>query len=164
MKRGTKDRDDTTIQTHATWEFLEEKGTASKDKELLIGLLGITVIVIAILLNMYIFGALVAMATSMFLYIGRQQPKNLTFSITNIGLFMNNDFIPKEKISSYNIIDIPGDRARLIVQTEKIISMNEILPIYDVTMEHIEKAFRRINIKKNTSIEPNIIDIIASFV
>ena len=84
-------------------------------------LIGATVVIIAILLKMYFFGALIVMATSVFVYMGRQKPKKLTFSITNVGLFMNDDFIPKEKIHGYNIIDIPGDRAHLIVQTEKII-------------------------------------------
>lgn len=156
--------EDDQIYTYTKWDFVEQKSPTSKDKDLLIILTGVTIVAIAIMLKMYLFGALIAMATSVFTYLGRREPKTCTFYITNVGIFMNNDFIPRDRIHAFNIIDKPGETAQLIIHTEKIISMNEILPIYDVSMKRIRSAFRRINVVEDTSVRPNILDIVADVI
>ena len=87
-----------------------------------------------------------------------QRHQELLFNITEIGVFLENDFLILEEIQSFNIIDDPGARARLLLRVEKIITMNEIVPIYDVDIQEIEDAFKELNIQKDETLEPGILD------
>ena len=100
----------------------------------------------------------------MFVYIGRQKPKTLLFDITTAGVFLENDFLPKENICSFNIIDDPGERARLLLRVRKGIEVNEIIPVYDTAMERIESALKEINIPKDETLERSFLDYIALFI
>ena len=79
-------------------------------------------------------------------------------------MFLENDFLSLEEIQGFNIIDDPGVRARLILRINKIIDVNEIVPIYDVNIQEIERAMEELNIERNEELEPNIFDMIAQII
>ena len=146
------------IETLVQWQFTEEKAKTTKDKDLLIGIVGATATVLSIMTKNYPFALLLALATLTIIHIRRKQPKKLLFKITPIGLFMDNDFIELQHIKTFNIIDDPGKTARLILKVERIIHMNEIIPIYDVDINDIEKALTSINVQKEEELAPTLMD------
>ncbi len=146
------------IQALVQWQLLEEKGVYSRDKELLIILIGAGAAILAVITETYIFALLVGIATGMFVYIGRQNPKKHLFTIADIGVFLDDDFLSFEEIHGFNIIDDPGARARLILKIQKIIYINEIVPIYDVQIDKIEHALKEMNIPKDETLRPNLLD------
>lgn len=144
------------------WQFTEEKKEYSKDKELLVILIGAAAAILAILAKTYIFSALLILATVTLVHIHRKKPRTMIFAVTDIGLFLDDDFVELEHIKGFNIIDDPGKTARLILKVERIIHMNEIIPIYDVNMEDIERVLRELNIEKDELLEPTVMDHLAS--
>ena len=152
------------IESLIKWQFIEEKKAHSKDRELLIIIIGIGAILLAIIAKNYIFGALITLATITLINILRKKPEKLLFNITPIGIFMDNDFMETECIKGFNIINDPGDRARLILKIEKIININEIIPIYDVNINDIENALTKLEIPKEEELEPTIIDHLAMMI
>ena len=162
MNNATKKPKDMTALVQ--WQLLEEKGAHSKDKELLIGLIGAGMVVLGIIVESYIFSLLTIIATGMFIYISRQKPKKRLFTISDIGIFLDEDFLACEEIEGFNIIDDPGARARLVLQVKKIIHINEIVPIYDIQIEKIEHALKKIHIPKNEELKPGILDRITVFI
>ena len=58
----------------------------------------------------------------------------------------------------------PVFRARLLLRINKIVDVNEIVPIYDVNIEEIEDAMETLGIERNEEIRPNIFDKIAQIV
>lgn len=147
-----------TTKSLIEWRLLEEKKEYSRDKELLIALIGAASVTLTIMAETYVFSALLVIATGMFIYLGRQEPKTRLFSITEEGIFLDNDFIEREEIKEYNIIDDPGERARLILRIKKVIDMNEIIPIYDVDMTRIEKILKTLGVRKDEDLVPNALD------
>lgn len=146
------------------WELLEEKVEQSIDRELFIILIGSATVIFAFLTKTFVFAALVVFAAIFFIYTGRIAPKKLSFQITNIGLFLDSDFLPTEDIISFNIIDIPGERAKLLLQIKKLIYVNEIIPIYDVDIDGIKRQLRKIGVREDRNLELTIIDSIASLI
>ena len=141
------------------WRLLSEKKTFTKDKEILLGLIGVAGMILSIIFENYTFAALLFVATVAFILLGRQkQKKKLTFKITNSGIMLDDDFIPIEEIKSFNIIDDPGARARLILKIEKIIHTREIVPIYDVDSKKIEGVFKKLGIEKEEDMIPGTLD------
>ena len=136
------------VKPYVQWHLLEEKRRYSKDREILIGLIGLTAIILTSIFENYTFAALLFVATSVFILLGRQKPKKMTFKITERGILLDDDFIPIEEIKSFNIIDDPGVRARLILKIEKIVVIKEVVPIYDVNIQKIEAVLKRLNIEK----------------
>ena len=110
------------------------------------------------------FAALLIIATGVFIYIGRQQAKTLMFSITDIGLFLADDFLRLDEIQGFNIIDDPGARARLILRLDKTMRVNEIIPIYDMHIADIEEALEGLGIQRDETLEPNLLDQITQVV
>ncbi len=140
------------------WQFTEEKKVYTKDKELLMIIIGIGAILLTIIAKNYIFGALLTLATVTLISTVRKKPKHLLFNITPIGMFMDDDFIETKCIKGFNIIDDPGSRARLILKIEKIVHINEIIPIYDVHIQDIERTLTEMEIPKEETLEPTVID------
>ena len=140
------------------WRFTEEKQKKSKDKELLIAILGASIVILSALAGAYVFCLLMALATMTILYIRREHSRTMLFNITPVGLFMDNDFIEIKHIKAFNIIDDPGETARLILKVERVIYMNEIIPIFDVTIEKIEQVLTDLGIQKEEELEPTVID------
>ena len=77
---------------------------------------------------------------------------------------MDDDFVETEYIKGFNIIDDPGERARLIVKIEKIININEIIPIYDTNIQDIESALTKLEIPKEEALEPTPLDQLATMI
>ena len=146
------------------WRLTEEKKEYSRDRELVFILIGLAGVIIAVLLTSYIFAALLLLATIVFIHANRQKPKNLNFNITTIGIFLENDFLPTEEIKSFNIIDDPGERARLVLKIEKIVQVNEVVPIYDVNIRQIEDALNKLNIPKQEDLELSLLDRVTTAV
>ena len=159
-----KGREHQDIPALLKWQMREEKGEHSRDKELIIILIGLTATVLAVMAETYIFGALLAIATGVFVHNGRQEPKEMLFKITAVGVFLENDFLSREEIEGFNIIDDPGSRARLLLKIQKIIPMNEIIPIHDVDIQKVEEAMQKLRIKKDTALEPNMLDNITTLI
>ena len=146
------------------WQLLEETEAYSRDKVIFTVLVGAAAAVFAVIAETYVFAALLLFATAFFVYVGRQGPRTLSFAVTDIGVFLENDFLSLEEIQGFNIIDDPGVRARLILRINKIIDVNEIVPIYDVNIQEIERAMEELNIERNEELEPNIFDKIAQII
>lgn len=140
------------------WNLKEEKPEYYRDKIILVSIVGGVGALIAILLQTYIFALLLIVATMFFIYNGKKPAKTLSFKITDVGIFLNEDFINIKEMDSFNIIDTPGARAQLIVQVKKLITMNEIIPIYDIQINDVERVLESLKIKKNSDISPNLID------
>lgn len=145
-------------KTLLQWQLKEEKPEYHRDKIILVLVIGIIGSLISILLQTYIFALLLIIATFFFIHNGKSPSKILTFKITNIGIFLNTDFIGKEEIDSFNIIDKPGARAQLIIKVKKIITINEIIPIYDVQINEVRDTLKSIKIKNNKNINLTLID------
>ena len=152
------------IESLVKWQFTEEKKEYTKDKEVLIIIIGIGAILLAIITTTYIFGILLAIATVTLISTIRKNPRHLLFNITPIGMFMDNDFVETECIKGFNIIDDPGDQARLILKIEKIININEIIPIYDVNIRDIEHALNKLNIPKEEELGPTVMDNLTAMI
>ena len=152
------------IESLIKWQFTEEKKVYTKDKELLVIIIGIGAIALTIIIENYIFGALLTLATITLIRIVRKKPKHLLFNITPIGMFMDDDFIETKCIKGFNIIDDPGSRARLILKIEKIVHINEIIPIYDVHIQDIEHALQKLKIPKEETLEPTAIDRLTTMI
>ena len=150
-------------KTLIRWKLTEEKQAYSGDREMTVVLILLAGAVVAVMVKTYIFAALLVMATGLFIYINRQKVKRLTFKITETGVFLENDFLKKEDIRSFNIIDDPGERARLILKIEKVICINEIIPIYDINIGDIERVMEKLEIPKEETLEPNFLDRIATY-
>ena len=145
-----------------SWYILEEKKEHSKDKKMLVALVGTGAAVLAVIAETYIFAFLLLIAAAVFITIMRKKQKEeLLFDITTVGVFLDDDFLPAEKIREFNIIDDPGERARLILHMENFIHINEIVPIYDVHMAEIETVMEKMDIPKNETLKPDIFDRIA---
>ncbi len=152
------------VKPLVSWQLEEEKKAYSKDKELLVILVGAGAVILAILVETYIFAVLLAVATCLFTYIGRQKPKKMTFSITDIGLFLDDDFLQLEEVHNFNIIDDPGERARLLLGVQKMVHVNEIVPIYDTDIEQIKTTLKDLGIKEDETLEPSILDHLVKFI
>ena len=152
------------IESLVKWQFTEEKKEYTKDKEIFIIIIGIGAILLAVIAKTYIFGALLAIATVTLISTIRKTPRHLLFNITPIGMFMDNDFIETECIKGFNIIDDPGDQARLILKIEKIININEIIPIYDVNIQDIERALAQLDIPREERLEPTVMDNLTTMI
>lgn len=152
------------IESLIKWQFTEEKKVYTKDKELLIIIIGIGAIALTVITETYTFGALLTLATITLINIVRKKPKNLLFSITPIGMFMNNDFIETRCIKGFNIIDDPGNRARLILKVERIVNINEIIPIYDVDIQDIERILTELEIPKEETLEQTVMDRLTAMI
>ena len=146
------------IESLVKWRFTEEKKTYTRDKELLVIVIGIGAVLLAIITKNYIFGALIIIATITLISTVRKKPKHMLFNITPIGIFMDDDFVETESIKGFNIMDDPGDRARLILKIEKIININEIIPVYDVNIRDIEHALIKLEIPKEEELKPTPMD------
>ena len=158
--RGTTEN----IESLIKWKFTEEKKMYTRDKELLIIIIGIGAIALTIIAKTYIFGALLTLATITLISVIRKKPKSMLFNITPIGMFMDNDFIETKCIKRFNIIDDPGNRARLILKVEKIININEIIPIYDVHIQDIERALMKLEIPREETLEPTALDRLTTII
>jgi len=152
------------IESLVKWQFTEEKKAYTKDRELLIIIIGTGAVLLTIIMRDYIFGALIVLATVTLIHIIRKKPKHLLFNITPIGMFMGDDFVETECIKGFNIIDDPGERARLILKIEKIINMNEIIPIYDVNIQDIESALTQLEIPKEEELQPTPMDMLTAMI
>ena len=152
------------LESLVQWRFTEEKKVRSADKELLIAIVGITAAILAIIAKTYIFSVLLLVATTTLVFTHRKEPKKMLFNITNIGLFLDDDFVELACIKGFNIINDPGDRARLILKVERVVHMNEILPIYDVNIEDIEGAFTRLGVPKEETLGPTVLDYLTSVI
>ena len=140
------------------WQFTEEKKVYTRDKELLIMIIGIGAILLTVIVKNYIFGTLLILATITLINTVRKKPKRLLFNITPIGMFMDDDFIETKHIKGFNIIDDPGSHARLILKVEKVVHINEIIPIHDVHIQDIEYALKKLEVPKEETLEPTIMD------
>ena len=163
-RREQKPNQNEEVSTLVQWRLLEEKTKYTKEKELLVGLIGIAAAIVAAIFQNYTFAGLLFVATAIFILLGRQQPKEMLFKITDVGITMDDDIIPLEEIKSFNIIDDPGARARLIVKIEKILETKEIVPIYDVQIQKIEKVLESLHIKREKELQPGMIEKIATLV
>ena len=152
------------IESLVKWQFTEEKKTYTKDKELLIIIIGIGVVLLAIITRNYIFGTLLALATVTIIGTIRKKPKHLLFNITPIGIFMDDDFVETDRIKGFNIIDDPGDRARLILKIERVVNINEIIPIYDVNIQDIEHALTHLEVPKEEELGPTPMDHLTAMI
>ena len=152
------------IESLVKWQFTEEKKAHSKDKEMLIIIVGIGAVLLTIIAKDYIFGALLILATMALINIARKKPRHLLFNITPIGLFMDDEFVETKCIKGFNIIDDDGEQARLILKIEKIININEIIPIYDVHIQDIEHALTKLEIPKEEALEPSPMDHISAMI
>ena len=146
------------------WQLIEERWGYTKDKEILLILIGSGATILAIIAKTYILAALIIIATGVFTYLGRQKTKKKLFNITSTGVFLENDFLPIEEIHGFNIIDDPGERARLILEIERMIHINEVVPIYDVHITEIEAALKELGIKKKKELKQNIFDHLVKFI
>lgn len=164
-KGGASPAADGEFEDLISWNLVEEKVPYSRDREILLGFVGFSALIITAVVGYYVFSVFLAIATAVFVYQGRQKPRNLSFTITNHGVNLNDkDFVFLENIDSYNIIDDPGQRARLIIRVKKYtLYLNDILPIYDVDMESIDSAFASIGVEKDPELEPNLLDKFAVF-
>ena len=143
-----------------SWRIPGEIKNRSGDREMLIALIGAGGTILAIIAETYIFALLLLVASAAFICIMRKARREMLFDITTVGIFLDDDFLPAEKILAYNIIDDPGERARLLVHMEKFIHLNEIIPIYDVHMAEIERAMGKLNIERNEELKPTVIDTV----
>ena len=144
--------DDSKIKDILAWEILEEKTEYYRDKILLLGIIGITAAILAFIFESYIFALFCLLAPSTFVYLGSRKPLKLSFKITSIGLFLEDGFIPVEKILAYNIVDDPGERARLLIRLKSLLPVNEVIPIYDVQITQIHVALRELRINQDENI------------
>ncbi len=152
------------MESLVKWQFTEEKKTYTKDKELLIIIVGIGAILLAIIIKNYIFGALLALATVTIVGTIRKEPRHMLFNITPIGLFMDDDFVETDRIKGFNIIDDPGNRARLILKIERVVNINEIIPIYDVNIQDIEHALTKLEVPKEEDLGPTPMDYLTAMI
>ena len=146
------------VKSLVQWQFTEEKKTSSKDKELLVIIVCIAIAILAALAKTPILSVLLLISAVTLVKIMRKPAKNLLFNITPIGLFLDEDFVELECVKGFNIIDDPGDCARLILKVEKIVHINEIIPIYDVNITDIERALETLEIPREEELEPTIMD------
>ena len=152
------------VESLVRWEFTEEKKKHSRDRELLVIVLGLASAVLAVMAKTYVFALLLVLATLTLVHIHRKKPRKLMFNITEVGLFLDDDFVDLAHIKGFNIIDDPGETARLILKIERIIHINEIIPIYDVRIEDISGALMRLGIPKEEALEPTLLDYLTSVV
>ena len=152
------------IESLIKWQFTEEKKTYTKDKELLFIIIGIGAILLAIIIKNYIFAALLALATVTIIGAVRKEPKHMLFNITPIGIFMDDDFVETGRIKGFNIIDDPGNRARLILKIERLVNINEIVPIYDVNIQDIEHALTKLEVPKEEELGPTPMDHLTAMI
>ena len=144
--------------TLVSWDMIEEKTEYYKDKIILLMLVGITASIFAFIFESYVFSLFCIIAPITLIYIGKRDPLKLHFRITDEGLYLENDFIPVEKIEEYNIIDDPGERARLILRINNFISVNQVIPIYDVQMNQIHQSMERLEIEIDEEIGMGFIE------
>lgn len=151
------------LKSLVAWKLTEDKQPFSRDREMFVGVLGGSMIVIAVILGFYVFALFVLLVAGFLIYRGRQKPEILSFNLTDGGIFLGEDFVLLEKIRGYNIIDDPGERARLIVDLQRYIDLKEVVPIYDVDIARIEKAFESIKVRKNEELRLSTLTRLASF-
>ena len=162
---NTPDKQSTqTLESLVQWEFVEEKKKHSKDKQLLIVLVGAAMALFAAMAKTYIFGVLLILGIVALIRIHKEKPKKMLFNITNIGFFLDDDFVELEYIKGFNVIDDPGKTARLILRVERVVYMNEIIPIYDVNIRDIEQALTHLKIPREEDLEPTVMDHLASVI
>ena len=160
MENDTKE-----LQTMLQWRFKQEKKPYIKDREHLMILIGVGSAFIAIITKTYIFAALILFATYIFVREYRKPQAELLFDITDEGIFISDEFMPVSSINSFNIVDVPGETAKLILNINNgYININEIVPIYDINIDEIEDALIEIGINYDPSLELNILDTINSIV
>ena len=152
------------IESLVKWRFTEEKKTYTRDKELLVIIVGIGAILLAIITKNYIFGVLLALATVTLISTVRKKARHMLFNITPIGIFMDDDFVETTRIKGFNVIDDPGDRARLILKIERIVNINEIIPIYDVNIQDIEHALTQLEIPREEELGPTPMDHLTAMI
>ena len=146
------------------WRFLEKKEVYSYDKVLLVLLLGLAASILSILVKTYILSALFFIATLILIWSGRRPQKKRVFAITSEGFFLDDDFLSLEEVQNFNIIDIPGERAHLILRVRRIVFVNEVVPIYDVDIEKIRSTLKKLGIIEDEDLEPGPLERLVSFI
>ncbi len=143
------------------WDFIEEKKPRSQDKEVLLAVLGISGVILAIIAKTYIFAMLLFIATGTGLLLSRQLPRKMSFSIRERSLTIGGRVQSFSEIFSFNVIDDPGDKSRLILKVKNILDGTIVIPLYDHDSDTVKSHLRSRGLREESTLRPSLVDIIA---
>ena len=145
------------------WEITEEKHEYSKNREYAWAVIGLTITTIAFFLSLYVLAFFSIIATGTFIFFARRPPQKYLFTITDAGIVLGNELVPFEDIIHFNVIDDPGDQARLILEMQGLITLRVDVPIYDLNMDDIADIFFSYGVPADETLNLSLIDKAARF-
>ena len=146
------------------WTVIEEKKEHSQDRERIMFVIGAAAFALAIIFNTYVLAFTIALATIIFISLSRKDPEVTKFDITDKGIRFEETLTPYENIVSYNIVDDPGELARLILELKTSFNGKEVIPIYDESMKEIEKILESNGVEYNGNLSVSILDTLAKYI
>ena len=135
-----------------SWDVLEKKTDYNRDKIILFMIVGFAASVTAFIFESYIFSLFCLLAPATFIYLGNRDALTLHFKITEEGFFLDDDFIAVEEVNAYNIIDVPGARAHLLLRINRLVPINELIPIYDQSIDEVRRVMKSLEIPEDETI------------
>ena len=106
---------------------------------------------------------LFGIATATFIFSMRKEASESLFGLTDEGFMHDEELLPYKEITEFNVIDDPGDKARLFVRKAGTLNLVFVTVIYDTDIEKIQMMFRKNKVKENESLRLSFLDTVARF-
>ena len=151
------------MEDKITWTITRDRIKYSKEREKYFFIVGLAFAVVSIVLANFTFTLLILVVTLLLIRIMRMPAEIYKIEINEEGILAENTIIPFKNISGFNIIDVPGERARLIIETNKELDPTKTITIYDRDMEKIEEALLGENIEKKEELELTLLDTLTRY-
>jgi len=114
------------------WEVLEfEEKTKRKDWYWLVGIVGVVLIVIAILLQNYLFGFLILLAAFMMVVMSNKKPELMSIEVSEQGININGEMHKYEEVFAFWIDRDKNGQPRLLLLSNQRITPLIALKIHE---------------------------------
>jgi len=120
-----------------TWEALEfehlEKNT---DWYWILGIVTVAGIILAILLENYLFALLVLVGAGTITLYARKSPEVVIFSVGKHGVQIGKVLYPYGSLESFWISELPVEGPKLLLTSKKILSLQIVIPLVDEQVDN----------------------------
>jgi len=118
-----------------------------------LGIICVSVAIAAVIYNNYLFAILVLLAGATLAMFAVRKPKIVTYSITQQGVALGEQFHPWRELDSFGIDLRRKEEKKLVIQSKKVLTPYIILPLKDID-EHILETYLEKRIPDRGHVEP----------
>jgi len=101
----------------------------------IVGIIGATLAVLAVIFNSILFAVLIVIATVSIIIFGNKAPHLLDCEINKKGVRVNRTFYPYSNLDSFNLTD--GYSPKLLLKSKKLLMPLIIIPVGDIHPDEI---------------------------